>query len=306
MLGLEISIAPFIIILIEVIYLISQIIYSIAVRFKSKGTLRFILLNLSFLFYNVFFIAGITNSIDSAINHFFLVASGAFLVSLSITFVVDTFNTVQTTKKRMLLQFALFCVALPFSHMSVYYHSFLSQSKTFDPEHNIPNSSILAISIIVLLLMVLIRLKSDKAIRLKSGIIVFILFNAFTFPLYLSSEYSIQLLILNQFFLVAGVYQIIGQILVPKSNRQNYKMIEFLLKVHGLQKPLEMLEYQLTKRQFEVAKLILQDKSFKEICNELHIAENTATRHASDIYSRTNCTDKREFILKHKIRIKDY
>lgn len=50
--------------------------------------------------------------------------------------------------------------------------------------------------------------------------------------------------------------------------------------------------YSLTKREFQIAKLIVDGKSYKDISEELVIAQETVKTHISNIYKKTNVSNK--------------
>lgn len=54
-------------------------------------------------------------------------------------------------------------------------------------------------------------------------------------------------------------------------------------------------DYNLTKRQREVAELLLSGMNYGQIAKHLNIAESTASKHGSDIFAKTNCKDKSSF-----------
>ena len=47
-------------------------------------------------------------------------------------------------------------------------------------------------------------------------------------------------------------------------------------------------QYQLTKRETEIARLICENKNSEEICGELVISTATLNKHLSNIYAKTN------------------
>ena len=55
-------------------------------------------------------------------------------------------------------------------------------------------------------------------------------------------------------------------------------------------------DYDLTFKEIEVSNLILGDLSYYQIGMKLHIAEKTASKHASNIFKKTNCRCKKEFV----------
>jgi DNA-binding CsgD family transcriptional regulator len=57
-------------------------------------------------------------------------------------------------------------------------------------------------------------------------------------------------------------------------------------------------EFGLTSREIEVLQLILKNLSYSEISENLHIVENTVSKHASNIFKKTKCRSKKELIAK--------
>ncbi|WP_240472165.1 helix-turn-helix transcriptional regulator [Christiangramia echinicola] len=54
----------------------------------------------------------------------------------------------------------------------------------------------------------------------------------------------------------------------------------------------------LTRREFEIALFILSDTTYREIAKDLFIAENTVTKHASNIFKKTGVKNKKEFLFR--------
>ena len=54
----------------------------------------------------------------------------------------------------------------------------------------------------------------------------------------------------------------------------------------------------LTRREIEIALSILDDKSYKEIGEDFFIAESTVSKHASNIFKKTNVKKRTEFLRK--------
>lgn len=55
-------------------------------------------------------------------------------------------------------------------------------------------------------------------------------------------------------------------------------------------------QYNLTSKELDVALLILQGKSYKEIADHMFLVPKTISKHASNIFKKTNCSKKTEFI----------
>jgi DNA-binding CsgD family transcriptional regulator len=58
------------------------------------------------------------------------------------------------------------------------------------------------------------------------------------------------------------------------------------------------LPYGLTRKEVEVAHFILQNLKFISIAHELKVSDKTISKHASNIYKKTNCVAKDDFIDK--------
>lgn len=54
--------------------------------------------------------------------------------------------------------------------------------------------------------------------------------------------------------------------------------------------------YYLTRREVEIAHLMLQKLTYSEIANDLFIGENTVSKHGSNIIKKTKCKNKAHFI----------
>lgn len=63
----------------------------------------------------------------------------------------------------------------------------------------------------------------------------------------------------------------------------------------GIAKKKNDLLQMLTQREKQVADLVLEGKSNKEICQALFIGENTLKTHIRNIYRKANCTTRDEF-----------
>ena len=59
---------------------------------------------------------------------------------------------------------------------------------------------------------------------------------------------------------------------------------------------LKLDEFDLTKREIEIAFLILDKRSYNEISDDLFIAPKTVSKHASNIFKKTKCNSKKDFI----------
>ena len=57
----------------------------------------------------------------------------------------------------------------------------------------------------------------------------------------------------------------------------------------------------LTRREIEIALSILDDRNYKEIGDDFHIAESTVSKHASNIYKKMDVKSRVEFLNRFKL-----
>ncbi len=60
----------------------------------------------------------------------------------------------------------------------------------------------------------------------------------------------------------------------------------------------------LTRREIEITLSILSNLSYKQIAKDLFIAENTVSKHASNIYKKTGVKNRRQFISRYRKKSK--
>jgi DNA-binding CsgD family transcriptional regulator/predicted membrane channel-forming protein YqfA (hemolysin III family) len=104
------------------------------------------------------------------------------------------------------------------------------------------------------------------------------------------SEINITMINLPFALLALGYYYQLS-----KEKKQEF---EALTNIGYFSNQVDLEAYGLTKRELEIAKLILENKSFKEIGDECSISTYTATKHASNLYQKVGCKSKEELIKK--------
>ncbi|MFK8039118.1 MAG: helix-turn-helix transcriptional regulator [Crocinitomicaceae bacterium] len=57
-----------------------------------------------------------------------------------------------------------------------------------------------------------------------------------------------------------------------------------------------LLKYNLTARELDVGLLVLEGKTYREIGDHMYVNHKTVSKHASNIFRKTNCANKTEFI----------
>ena len=92
-------------------------------------------------------------------------------------------------------------------------------------------------------------------------------------------------------------------ITIIEVDRYHY-FLEHKHKIQGsLTKGFKLKDYELTSREIEIAFLILDNKSYKNIAKNFTITEGTVSKHASNVFKKTGTTSKKEFLNKFKNRI---
>lgn len=61
------------------------------------------------------------------------------------------------------------------------------------------------------------------------------------------------------------------------------------------------LELGLTPKETEISQLLLDDLSYREISEVMFIAEKTVSKHASNIFKKAECSNKKEFMNKYAL-----
>ena len=65
-----------------------------------------------------------------------------------------------------------------------------------------------------------------------------------------------------------------------------------------------LINYDLTPREIEIALSILDNKSYQKIAEDFFIAERTASKHASNIFKKTQSKNRKEFLSKFNDKTK--
>ncbi|ASS50171.1 MAG: hypothetical protein A3D31_11420 [Candidatus Fluviicola riflensis] len=92
---------------------------------------------------------------------------------------------------------------------------------------------------------------------------------------------------------IAFIFTIAGYLY--KLLNDNIKEFEVLNQIRYFAGDDSILNYNLTKRELEIADLILKDLSYPEISAKVFLAEGTVTKHASNIFRKTGCINREKF-----------
>ncbi len=111
---------------------------------------------------------------------------------------------------------------------------------------------------------------------------------------------SLNLGLVNITFVLSAIAFVKG--LIYQSRMEYNALME--IGYYAKQKPskeevVEAIADSLTHKETEVARLMLKDLTYREISKQLFIAERTASKHASNIFKKTECRSKKEFIERY-------
>lgn len=83
-------------------------------------------------------------------------------------------------------------------------------------------------------------------------------------------------------------------------NKPIYEVLAIRKKQKNDTIPSKFIFQDLTRREIEVALSILSDLSYKEIAKDLFIAENTVSKHASNIFKKTGVRNRHQFLSRFR------
>ncbi len=300
--GLDISITPLIITIIEITFLFSQFLQYLSTRSKRENSAQFIVLNLIFVIYNFSFILNLGKSLPSLTGSVISFGIGLLLIAYFLFF---TFNILKPTKKHV-NQTKLFLILLIASSPVSFYSLISAPYSTVMPKSLwVPTVSFLLFSVILLVIPLVLKSKMAREKTLKYLALTLLLMVLSVIPNSINEGSIYQVILLNLLFVFAATYQLYMQFLHSKKemNQLNKQGFNFERSISD-QKSGSLDNFVLTKRRRQVAKLLLEGKNFYEIGDELNIAKGTVTKHASDVYKDTNCVDIDDFLMKFGGEIK--
>ena len=133
------------------------------------------------------------------------------------------------------------------------------------------------------------KMKKEKRVTIYSSYAAIVLMAANPLISVATGYYDLNLSLINILFLLTvGAYM---YRLVLEQREEN----EALTRIGFFTDPRSIFAYELSERQLVVASMILRDVPFAVIADKLNIAPNTVSKHASDIYKKTNTVNAENF-----------
>lgn len=112
--------------------------------------------------------------------------------------------------------------------------------------------------------------------------------------------------VMNLAFFAITVIEVDRYLYFLKNNTQIYEV--FTIKKKQCEESIEskIIYEGLTRREIEIALAILSNLSYKKISEDLFIAENTVSKHASNIFKKTSVKNRHEFLKRFHKKRKPY
>lgn len=310
MFGTEIKLSTFIFLCVETIIFFFQLSNYIS-RIQDPSRIRFLCLILAFICYNICsgFLPDRNIPIHLLIQNILAFGSGIVLASYYFYYLVKELNISQ----EKLFNVRVLFWSLVASFLIGYVLTYLV-SGSFKMSKKIFIILPVLISIYFCISTVRFLAKKRKKHRTKTP------YRLMVYSGYIGIIFMATMPIVVFF----GDYQVINNTLVNISfflafyAYQNYYIYqckienEFLLKSGFFDKTTDsildhkklndsLLNYGLSPRELEVAYLMLKKLNYQAISEEMYISSKTVSKHASNIFKKTNCENRREFIQKFKL-----
>lgn len=134
-----------------------------------------------------------------------------------------------------------------------------------------------------------VKMPKEKKVTIYSSYAAIVLMTANPIISIITGYYDLNVSLINILFLLTVGAYMYRLVLEQRKESQALARIGFFTD------PRSIFAYELSKRQLEVASMMLLDKTFAEIADELNLANNTVSKHASDIYRKTNTVNVEQF-----------
>lgn len=134
-----------------------------------------------------------------------------------------------------------------------------------------------------------VKNRKEEKLTIYSSYAAIVLMTANPLISIVSGYYDLNVSLINILFLVTvGTY-------VYRLGLEERKAGQALDRIGFFTDPRSIFAYELSARQREVASMILQDLTFAVIADKLNLAQNTISKHASEIYRKTNTANAEHF-----------
>jgi DNA-binding CsgD family transcriptional regulator len=303
MFGTEIKLSTCIVTVIELFILFFQF-FNYLSRSYDKSRLRFLVLISLFIFYNLAsgFLPDKNIPISIFIQNIIAFGSGILLACYYFFYLTKELNIIQ----ERLFNSKILIYSLSISFVLGFVFTYLiTSSINLSKQLFIIFPVLIAIYFCIKTVSFIIKRKKNNPIdnsplkkMLFSGYIGIIFMASMPIVVFFGDYQIINNTLVNVSFFLAFYAYIIRHFYVSKKENILLKELEKNIRAKNLLNP--FVDFDLTKKENEIASMILQKVTYKVIANEMNISEGTVSKHASNIFKKTNCQKKSFFLEKFK------
>ena len=110
--------------------------------------------------------------------------------------------------------------------------------------------------------------------------------------------------VMNMAFFAITAIEIDRYLFFLENNTRIFEVFALKKKQRGESIEHKIIYQDLTRREIEISLSILSNLSYKNIAKDLFIAENTVSKHASNIFKKTGAKNRRQFISRYRKKSK--
>ena len=110
--------------------------------------------------------------------------------------------------------------------------------------------------------------------------------------------------VMNMAFFAITAIEIDRYLFFLENNTRIFEVFALKKKQRGESIEHKIIYEDLTRREIEISLSILSNLSYKNIAKDLFIAENTVSKHASNIFKKTGAKNRRQFISRYRKKSK--
>ena len=134
-----------------------------------------------------------------------------------------------------------------------------------------------------------VKMPKEKKVTIYSSYAAIVLMTANPLISIVTGYYDLNVSLINILFLLTvGTY-------LYRLGLEQREASQALARIGFFAEPRNIFAYKLSQRQLEVASMILHDEPFSVIADRLYLAKNTISKHASEIYKKTNTDNVEHF-----------
>ncbi len=306
MFNTEMELSTFIITIIEFVILFFQFINYLE-RTQDKSRLRFLILILMFLFYNISsgLLPDKNINISILLQNVLAFGSGIILASYYFYYLVKELNMTQgklfNTKMLLLGLISSFILGFVFTYIFTGNISFSIKAFIIFP-------IIISIYFCVKTVQFLSNKRkkySNKKTPYKlmvfAGYIGIIFMATMPIVVFFGDHQIINNTLVNISFFIVYYAYIKYHLFQSKIEYELLDNIGFYKENLIENTPKQLTSFSLTKRELEVAYMILQNLNYNEISEDMFISPKTVSKHASNIFKKTTCRNKNDFLAHFSI-----